>query len=549
MTARYRRHVVIIASGIFIFLIPLLLIGHFAPHKGFVERAVSAGVPMSLSSSGVSWTDFNNDGHLDLLSIGADHRFHLYQNNSDGTFTDITNGSGLETLPPNTVSGVFGDYNNDDCPDLFVTTGLNVTSPEHTPDMLYKNDCNGTFIEVSIDSGITISHHGSGAAWGDYDNDGHLDIYVPTYGSIDFMKSDTEWRLVGYTYESNVLYHNNGDGTFTDVARKLHVEGIPACPRQYAQIAQEEIHDRRERIPTERLKANWQAVWFDMDNDLDLDLYVSNEVKIGALYRNNGNGTFTDVTGQAGLCKVLSTHGVAVGDYDGNGFLDIYLSGSQRNLLWMNNGDGTFSDQTLAANVENTHSLAWGVGTFDAENDGDLDIYTVNGSTQNTTVGYSVASRADRLFLNDSTGHFTDGSGAYGIHGTDAKWSAAFGDYNNDGSTDAFVVAVSGFSDTTPHNRLYTGTPGRNHYLTVRLIGTQSNRDGVGATITAQTGTKEQIRQVMAGGSFLSQNSLRQTFGLGAARSVDTLTINWPSGIVQVLYDIPADQTITVTEE
>ncbi len=518
-----------------------------ADRPRFVQSIEASGIATSTTGGGVSWGDYNGDGYDDLLVRTLGNRYRLYRNDG-GTFRDITDVSGLSDAASNANAAVFGDYNNDGCSDIFMSLGFTFEASGER-DQLFKNNCDGTFTDVSREAGIFISHHGKGAAWADYNNDGYLDVYVATYGNIEFEKTEKEWRISGFTFEPNVLYRNNGNGTFTDMAEAADVAGVPDC-EEYLQdrnLPKAELRSEPTPWKFDGQKANWQPVWFDYNNDSFPDLFVSNEITISVLYRNNGDGTFTDTTEEAGFCQKQSSHGVAVGDYDGNGFLDLYVTGSRRNFLWMNKGDGTFLEESEERGAANFGYLGWGVGALDIENDGDLDVYVVNGTSENASVKYTYKSRADIVFLNDGTGHFTRASIA-GVEGDDPKMFAAFADIDRNGFTDAFIIAEHMVDMPQGISRLYRNLGTKNHFLTIRLVGERSNRDGVGARITLEDRGEKQIREVISGASMLSQNSLLQMFGVGSDLSIDKITIEWPSGIVQEIQDIAADHVLTVRE-
>lgn len=523
----------------------------FMPQSVRYEQIIEqAGVLTTATGNGVAWGDYDADGSPDLLVRTGGSRHRLYRNEG-GVFTDMSEHAGLSRGPTTTNAATFADYNNDGCSDIFFSNG-STRDPRGVSDTLFRNNCDGTFTDVSMRSGITEAHHGTGIAWSDYDQDGDLDVYVATYGDIQFEKKEDEWIITGFSFEPNVLYRNDV-GTFTNVAHEAGVEGVTACK----EFLPDKNVPRAEQAPSELMprpwvfdgqKANWQPVWFDYDNDGFPDLYVSNEITIGALYRNNGDGTFSDTTEDAGLCQKQSTHGIAIGDYDGNGYLDIFATGSRRNLLWMNNGDGTFTEGSEERGVANFGYLGWGTGTFDIDNDGDLDIYIVNGSSENASVKFTYPSRADTVLLNDGTGHFSK-EGIPGIEGEDPKMFSAFADMNNDGFIDMLILNEHMDGLPSGISRLYKAIPNGNHWLTVRLIGSESNRDGVGARIELHINGKKQIREVSSGGSLLSQNSIWPTFGLGRTKKIDALTVTWPSGIVQTIHDIEINQVRTVQEE
>ncbi|MDP3727384.1 MAG: CRTAC1 family protein [bacterium] len=520
------------------------------PSKGRAFRQVigRSGLGIESSYGGVSWGDYSGDGYLDLL-MRQGYQYRLFRNNRDETFIDVTRDAGLVTTG-HASSATFGDYDNDGCPDIFVASGFG--DGPATPPQLFHSNCDGTFSDVSERAlQVREAYHTAGVAWGDYDNDGFLDIYVATYGILHFTKTETSWTITGWTYESNILYRSNGDGTFTNVAAAAGVEGLASChthtsashaPGVQAEPAQ------RGNLQYAGLKNNWQPVWFDYDSDGWLDLYVSHETTIGVLYRNNRDGTFSDATEEAGLCLVHSTHGVAVGDYDNDGDLDLFAAGSRRNLLWRNSGDGTFTEVSEESGVANFGRLGWSAGFFDYDNDGDLDLYVVSGSTENASFKNDYPERRDGLFRNDGSGQFVDVAEKKGISGNDAKTFGAFGDFNNDGFMDIFVA-----SDPTNRpralNRLYKNIPNGNHWLTLKLEGTKSNHQGIGAKITVETEQGKQFAEVISGASLLSQSNTWPTFGLGNAALVRALTVRWPSGIVQILSDVNADQILHVREE
>jgi len=509
-------------------------------HNGFTQKIESSGLPINEGYGGISWGDIDNDGYLDLLIRKHPLGYRLYRNNGDESFTDVTESYGLD-ITAQASSATFGDFNNDGCVDIYVTSGLFGYTTDADSDILYKNNCQGHFEDVSTDSSIFDNFHTTGVAWGDYNNDGFADIYVSTYGFLFFTKLELEWKLEDWKYEPNILYRNNGDGTFTNVSHGAGVLGIANCP------IQGEVSSSGRT--TTNLKANWQPAWFDYNNDEKTDLYVSNEATVNVLYKNNGDGTFEDVTEKAGLCLNHSTHGVAIGDYNNDGYMDIYTTGTQNNLLWKNNGDGTFSQVAESAGVSNTGFLGWGTGFLDFNNDGFLDIYSINGSSDNTSIKADYSIKTDKLYQNKGDGTFEDVTKVMGISGNDLKTFGAFADYNNDGFTDIFIISDSGaIKGTDDISRLYRNMPNGNNWITIKLQGTSSNRDALGAKIILETDKGKQYREVVSGGSLLSQNSLWQTFGLGKTKIINSVEIQWPSGIVQKLENIEVNQIIKIVE-
>ena len=337
--------------------------------------------------------------------------------------------------------------------------------------------------------------YGTGAAWADYDNDGDLDLYI-----INFERR-------------NILYRNNGDGTFTDVTEEAGVG-----------------HNGM----------SLQPIWFDYNDDGLLDLFVATDFGISPLYRNNGDGTFTDVTEEAGLLKYGEGMGVDVGDFDNDGDLDIYVTNYDENYLWRNNGDGTFTDVAEELGVDDDNT-GMGVHFFDFDNDGDLDLYITNGF-----MGESAKKsfkQKNVFYVNNGDGTFTELTEKAGLVNEAVGRGAAFGDYDNDGDVDIYVINVDSPSI------LYRNEVGnRSNWLIIRTVGTISNRDGIGAKVKVIAGNLIQIQTVISGSSYLCQNSLQLEFGLADHTMVDEIEIIWPSGIVQRLHDISANQIITIKE-
>jgi len=499
----------------------------------FLDVLDNSGIKREEPLTGAAWADYDSDGFLDLLLGGKTTK--LYHNNGNGTFTDATKKSGILFGP--TKAGVFGDYDNDGCPDLYLTAfGLRT-------DSLYRNNCNGAFTDVTKKSGIKKElYNGFGAAWADFDNDGYLDLYVTSYG-IAKVSDTNELLLIGHTNEPNVLYHNNRDGTFTDVTDKAGVSGMTTCSAFALKLV-------KGTLPKGwPYKESYQPIWFDYNNDGEIDLFIATDAGISPLYQNNGNGTFTEVTKEAGLCRGGTGMGVTVGDYDTDGNMDIYITNVGANYLWHNNGDGTFSEMGAEAGVADPLTIGWGTGFFDYNNDGFLDLYSVNGTVSrragisNPEIGKVML---DKLYKNNGVGTFREVAASEGIIGDYSKEAAAFGDYDNDGFTDVVVLTSYFTGDSRSH--LYKNQGNKNHWITIQLIGTKSNRDSIGARITLTANGKTQIREVVSGSSYISQNSLWQTFGLGKTNKVDEIEIRWPSGIKKVLRNIKTNQKLIITE-
>lgn len=517
----------------FLYLLYLVYLSNYHKSPAFENIIKDLGIEKQGESSGVAWTDYDGDGDLDLLIVGGTDYTKLFRNESGAKFTDVTvEAFGGQLTQESVFAGVFGDFDNDGCPDLYVTRTSASTEPG-LPDILYRNNCNGTFTNVIQKAGIKDSYHGRAAAWADYNGDGYLDIYVANYGVL---------RETEYIHEPNILYENSRDGTFSNVTARAGVVGAPDCTG--IRVAEKKF---AKNVGGER-KLSFQPIWFDYNNDNFIDLFVTNDVGVSVLYKNNGNGTFIDVTKEANLCVFGTGMGVTVGDYDNDGDLDFYVTNVGANYFWRNNGDGTFSEIAAEIKVADHRSLGWGTVFFDFDNDGDLDLYVVNGRVINKVPDDPEIGeiRLDKLFQNDGSGRFYDVTEKVGIFGDDAKEAAALADYNQDGFMD--ILVASSYLEREGKHRLYKNKGNRNRWLTIKLVGKYSNREGVGAKIVVKTGSKKQLKQVISGSSFISQDSLWQTFGLGISKTAEEITVYWPSGIVQNLYDVKSNQKITITE-
>lgn len=490
----------------------------------FKDVTVSAGLKTTLPNylcprwaAGAAWGDVEGDGDLDLYLPHQGENALLWINDGSGRFTNEARRRGV-TNNAIGLSATFADYDNDGDQDLYVVND--------GPNRLYQNDGSGFFTDVAASAGVDDALIGSSASWGDYDNDGYLDLYVTNY--IDCASSNDP-----LTYFVDKLYHNEGDGTFSDRTGVLE-------------------KDPMNRNDGATVGAGFQAAWFDYDGDTDLDIYLGNDF-VGRspdgnhLWRNDGDGNFTDVSVASRTAFSMNTMGIGIGDYDRDLDLDIALSNIEENRLLRNNGDGTFTDVASQARVARPFqrveefSITWGLAFYDLNLDGWEDLYVAAGPFENAP-----QPQPNELFANGRNGKFLDlsaPSGAADKGGTSR--GVAFADYDRDGRIDLYVVNQAGMprlyrNVTSMHNQ---------HWLEVDPVGNVSNRDGCGARLIVTINGKKMLRQVFCGSVSLgSGHDPAVHFGLGSADRVEELVIEWPSGIRQVLRNVNADRFIEVRE-
>jgi hypothetical protein len=508
---------------------------------------------LETTGCGVAFYDYDNDGWLDILLVngwrlegfpaGEEPTSHLFKNNRDGTFTDVTAKAGL--IHHGWGQGVcIGDYDNDGWDDLFVSYfGKNV---------LYHNNGNGTFTDVTDKAGVggNGKRWNTGCAFVDYDRDGKLDLFVANYIDLDLATAPVPesgpclYKGVmvacgppGLKGGKNILFHNNGDGTFTDVSE---ASGILSSGGTFG----------------------LGVLTADFDNDGWPDIYVANDSSSSALYQNKKNGKFEDIAVEAGCAlsadgKPQAGMGVWAADYDLDGNLDIVKTNFAGDTpsLYRNTGGANFEDTTFTAGLgAHTQFLGWGCGFLDFDNDGWPDILICNGHVYpeveqlKTEAGYAQHKLLYRNLRNGKFEEVTEMAGP-GITAAVAARGCAFGDFDNDGDIDMVVNIVNGLPQL-----LRCDSSSGNHWIKVKLIGVKSNRSGIGArvscttTVPGESKPHRQIDEVRSGGSYFSQSDLRVHFGLGKVPKVDVLEVRWPSGQVDTVKNIAVNQIVFVRE-
>lgn len=492
--------------------------------------------------SGAAWIDFDGDGYLDLYLVNsaATKAYHpstplrsvLYRNNGDGSFTDVTVKAGVGAEGLFGMGAAVGDFDNDGHPDLYVVG--------YARSILYHNNGDGTFTDVTKKAGVANpGMWGSSGGWFDYDRDGWLDLLVVNY--LDFTP---EHNVIcqyqgqrGYCHPNQyrgqppALYHNNHDGTFTDVSSSSKIGAKPGN--------------------------GLGVVTFDFNGDGWPDVFIANDSMENFLYVNRHNGTFEEVALTAGVAlsedgKTEAGMGVDAADYDGDGKLDLFIThlDMEFNRLYRNRGDASFEDATFNAKLGYTtfHMSGFGTRFLDFDNDGWRDIFVANGHVLDNVERYHAdTSYAEKktLYRNLGGGRFEDATARVGpdLLLPRVSRAVAVADFDNDGDLDILVT-----NNGQAPQLLRNDGGNRKHWLEVRLIGTRSNRDGIGAVVKIVAGGRSQIDEAKGGGSYQAAHDPRLHFGLGDRVKVDSVEVKWPSGAVDKVANVASDRVITIRE-
>ena len=447
---------------------------------------------------GVALVDINNDGFPDIIMATADTalgsgKIKVFRNNNGASFTDITSSSGIDFQSSGLKCIVAGDFNNDGFRDIYIASW-------YSGNRLYKNNGNGTFTNVTAAAGVDMPAHyqSSISSWFDFNNDGYLDLYVGNYGGIESVGD-----------EKNVLFKNNGNGTFTDVTQSAGVADSS-------------------------MKKPLAVLCFDYNDDGWQDIIIANDKQQrNTLFKNNGDGTFTDVTLTCGIFCIADGMGLSIADINHTGNMSVYLSnGIQGNFLFKNNGGGTFTNISGTSGIR-MNKNCWGANFFDYDNDGWDDLYIT------ASLGIDMC---DGFFKNNRNLTFTDYVSQAGLVDSCQSHGSAVGDYNNDGYPDLFVTEV----DSNMHVNKNTGGP--NHWIKLKCTGTESNHDAIGTSITAYYNGTMCKKVILGGTSYLSCDDVVQIFGIGTANVVDSLVIHWTNGLVETARTLGANNIYYAVE-
>ncbi len=480
---------------------------------------------------GAVFLDYDKDGFIDLyVSNGAYHEDiskgdypetnpvnHLYRNLQDGTFEDATEKAGVGNTGYS-MGMTVGDFDNNGYPDIYITN--------YGPNVLYMNKGDGTFSDISKKAGVDGNKCSVGAVWFDYDNDGWLDLYVGNYIDFDpeygyFYAPDGFPGPMAYDGQQDHLFHNLGDGTFEDVTESMGINN-----------------------PDGRAMGVGSA---DFDGDGFMDIFVANDHMYNNIYHNNAGKGFVDQGIKTGMAfnqagEATISMSVDFADYNGDGLLDVFMSDDTYCSLYKNEGNGIYTDMSHPSGIAMASGphVGWSSSFMDYDNDGDVDIFKVNGELKH------LYGQEDQVFENVDGEKFRDSSVELGEYFQKEMVGrgACFGDYDNDGDLDGYIVNLENQGVFIRNNR-----GNENNWITIQLEGTESNRDGIGAMVKISANDHQQIGLRRSTTGYLSQNDHRMHFGLAMAEQVDFIEISWPSGKVQRMENIKSNQIITIKEQ
>jgi len=468
----------------------------------------------NIMGGGVACFDFNNDGYEDIYMTGGSNRDQLFENNQNGTFSEVGISAGLSiTGPVKTVGVTTGDIDNDGDRDLFVTTS------ENHNNLLFLNNGNSTFTDISIAAGIIDSSWSTSASFGDFNRDGYLDIYVSNYVSY-FNLPFYNFLISGI---ANKLYLNNSDNTFSDATTATSAFNNGGA---------------------------LTTAFTDFDNDSDVDILIGNDFGVlyggNALLRNDYPASiYSDISISSGIDQEINAMGIAIGDYDEDNDLDYYITNMMGNLLHTNNNDATFNEDAASLGVNAGNTVSWGTFFFDYDHDSYLDLFVASGGVMTAAVP-----QLNELFQKQQSGIFTSVGLIEGITDTCRSRGAAYGDLDNDGDLDLMVINTDFDTVVAKNASVYKNDMNSiNNWVKIDLEGTISNRDAFGSHIRVVANGRSWMREIGGGSSYLSQNSSIAHFGLGTNLLIDSIIVSWPSGYTQIETNVNANQVVTIVED
>lgn len=515
-----------------LYLILALLALELPAQTTFTEISKSAGIAKLQEveiGGGCAFVNVNNDSFPDIYLTG-NLNDHLFLNNGDGTFVEISDSSGVKNATTFGAStGVIsGDIDNDGWQDILVTTSQN------SPNRLFHNQGDNTFNEIGIAAGFLDSSNASSSSFGDFDADGLLDVYIVSYIDSGKIILDSMGTPVGYEHVcyENRMYHNNGNLTFSEISNSAG---------------------------TNDAGCGLATAFTDYDGDADVDIILVNDfgewVKPNTVFQNQGGTQYPDIGATVGINSEIYGMGIAVGDYDHDHDLDYYITNIGPNELYQNN-NGTFTEVAMSAGVRNMYTdtfltTGWGTAFVDYDLDSWEDLVVTNGKIAMADfVGFTADADSDRVFQNNGDGTFTDVSDTLGFTNINRARGLAAGDIDNDGDIDFLVGMTSVLADSTQHTLLFRNDiQNGNHYLKVSLQGVEANRNGYGARLDIFVNGDSWRKEMDGGSSHHSHHYPVAHFGLGSATTVDSIEVTWPGGRSQKVFSVAADQWIEIVED